>query len=184
MASTRSVRSVLVVDDDEGVLSACTRSLKRERKVFTANNAVTARHIARQHKPDVVIVDLRLGAGNGLDLIRDLKIDRPDVRIALVSGYLSITIAMQAVKAGAETVLVKPVSPREIMRHIEEGTTPEGDVLVTPTLERVEWEHISRVVADTNGNISEAARRLGVYRQTLQRRLRKPPKDPPKQPPK
>lgn len=175
MAASR-VKSVLVVDDDESVLSACTRSLRRERKVYTADNALAARHIARQAKPDCVIVDLRLGNGNGLDLIYDLKADRPEVRIALVSGYLSITIAMQAVKAGAETVLVKPVSPKEIVRHIEEGTTPEGDIHTTPTLERVEWEHISRVVADTNGNISEAARRLGVYRQTLQRRLRKPPK--------
>jgi two-component system response regulator RegA len=175
MATSR-VRSVLVVDDDQSVLTACTRSLRRERKVYTADNALSARHIARSARPDAVIVDLRLGTGNGLDLIYDLKSDRPDVRVALVSGYLSITIAMQAVKAGAETVLVKPISPREIVRHIEEGTTPEGDVLATPTLERVEWEHISRVVADTNGNISEAARRLGVYRQTLQRRLRKPPK--------
>jgi two-component system, response regulator RegA len=158
------------------VLAACTRSLRRERKVYTADNALAARHIARSQRPDVVIVDLRLGTGNGLDLIHDLKADRPEVRIALVSGYLSITIAMQAVKAGAETVLVKPISPKEIVRHIEEGTTPEGDINATPTLERVEWEHISRVVADTNGNISEAARRLGVYRQTLQRRLRKPPK--------
>jgi two-component system, response regulator RegA len=153
-----------------------SRCWRRERKVFTADNALAARHIARSARPDAVIVDLRLGAGNGLDLIYDLKADRPEVRIALVSGYLSITIAMQAVKAGAETVLVKPVSPKEIVRHIEEGTTPEGDINATPTLERVEWEHISRVVADTNGNISEAARRLGVYRQTLQRRLRKPPK--------
>jgi two-component system response regulator RegA len=170
------VRSLLVVDDDESVLAACTRSLRRERKVYTADNALAARHIARSQRPDVVIVDLRLGTGNGLDLIYDLKADRPEVRIALVSGYLSITIAMQAVKAGAETVLVKPISPKEIVRHIEEGTTPEGDINATPTLERVEWEHISRVVADTNGNISEAARRRGVYRLTLQRRLRKPPK--------
>ena len=150
--------------------------------MFTANNALAARRISRSLRPDAVIVDLRLGvvegsaAGNGIELIHDLKEDRPDVRVALVSGYLSVTIAMQAVKAGAETVLVKPISPREIVRHIEEGTTPEGDINATPTLERVEWEHISRVVADTDGNIYEAARRLGVYRQTLQRRLRKPPK--------
>jgi two-component system, response regulator RegA len=63
------------------------------------------------------------------------------------------------------------------VRHLEEGTTPEPDIHETPSLERVEWEHINRVVADTKGNLSEAARRLGIYRQTLQRRLqRKPPK--------
>src|SRR5580692_1819096 len=172
MAASR-VRSVLVVDDDESVLSACTRSLRRERKVYTADNALAARHIARSARPDAVIVDLRLGNGNGLDLIYDLKADRPEVRIALVSGYLSITIAMQAVKAGAETVLVKPVSPKEIVRHIEEGTTPEGDIHATPTLERVEWEHISRVVADPKGNVAAAAGAVGVYPPTPERRVRK-----------
>jgi two-component system, response regulator RegA len=179
--ATKRVSSVLVVDDDEAMLTACTRSLRRDRKVFTTDNAPAALHIARTERPDAAIVDLRLSrvpsGVNGIDLIEDLKRTRPDIKIALVSGYLSIAVAMQAVKAGADVVLVKPVSPREIVRHLEDGTTPRGNVHATPTLKRVEWEHITRVVADTQGNISEAARRLGVYRQTLQRRLRKPPKE-------
>ena len=133
--------------------------------------------LVRSFKPDAAIVDLRLGEESGIDLIRDLRRLHPDVKIALLSGYLSVTVTMAAVKAGAEVVLSKPVGAREIVRHLEEGTTPEPNIHETPSLERVEWEHINRVVADTKGNLSEAARRLGIYRQTLQRRLqRKPPK--------
>jgi two-component system, response regulator RegA len=174
----RSVRSVLIVDDDESVLGACARSLKRtEREVYTTTQPALARRMARQLKPDAAIVDLRLGEESGIDLIRDLKRLHPEIHIALLSGYLSVTAAMAAVKAGADVVLSKPIGAREIVRHIEEGTTPEADINETPTLERVQWEHISRVMADTNGKQGEAAKRLGIDRTTLQRWLkRKSPK--------
>jgi len=171
------VRSVLIVDDDKTVLASCERSLKSERKVYTTTEPARARTLVRSFKPDAAIVDLRIGEESGIDLIRDLRRLHPDVKVALLSGYLSVTVTMAAVKAGAEVVLSKPVGAREIVRHLEEGTSPEPDIHETPTLERVEWEHMNRVVADTKGNLSEAARRLGIYRQTLQRRLhRKPPK--------
>lgn len=151
--------------------------MKTDRKVYTTNDPSRALTLVRSYKPDAVIVDLRIGEESGIDLIRALRQLHPDVKVALLSGYLSVTVTMAAVKAGAEVVLSKPVGAREIVRHLEEGTTPEPDIYETPTLERVEWEHINRVVADTSGNLSEAARRLGIYRQTLQRRLqRKPPK--------
>jgi two-component system, response regulator RegA len=168
---------VLVVDDDESVLGACARSLKRDHEVHVTTDPARARQMAKSFKPDAAIVDLRLGDESGIDLIRDLKRLHPDVRIALLSGYLSVTVAMAAIKAGAEVVLSKPIAPREILRCLEEGTTPEPDLDETPTLERVQWEHISRVVADTQGNLTHAARRLGIGRQTLQRWLqRKMPK--------
>ena len=174
-SSSRAVRSVLIVDDDRNLLAACARSLQRGRKVFIATNAATARKIARVETLDAAIVDLRLGMTTGIDLVRDLKREQPTMLIALVSGYLSVPAAMAAVRAGADAVLSKPISPRTIIRHLEDGTTPEPDLDYTPTLADVEWEHISRVLADTDGNISEAAHRLGLYRQTLQRRLRKKP---------
>jgi len=171
------VRSVLIVDDDKRVLHSCERSLKSERDVYVTTEPARARTLIRSYKPDAAIVDLRIGEESGIELIHDLRELHPGVKIALLSGYLSVTVTMAAVKAGAEVVLSKPVGAREIVRHLEEGTTPEPDIHETPTLERVEWEHINRVVADTGGNLSEAARRLGIYRQTLQRRLqRKPPK--------
>lgn len=170
------VRSVLIVDDDRTALQSCERSLKSERQVYVTTDPAHARTLARTHKPDAAIVDLRLGDESGLELIRGLRKLHPGVKIAMLSGYLSVTVTM-AVKAGAVLVLSKPIGPREIIRHLEEGTSPEPDIYATPTLQRVEWEHINRVVADADGNLSEAARRLGIYRHTLQRRLnKKPPK--------
>jgi len=158
------VRSVLIVDDDRTALQSCERSLKSERQVYVTTDPAHARTLARTHKPDAAIVDLRLGDESGLELIRGLRKLHPGVKIAMLSGYLSVTVTM-AVKAGAVLVLSKPIGPRE------------PDIYATPTLQRVEWEHINRVVADADGNLSEAARRLGIYRHTLQRRLnKKPPK--------
>ncbi len=171
------VRSVLIVDDDRTVLRSCERSLKSERKVYTAPDTASAIAVVRALKPDAAIVDLRIGDKSGLDLIRELLRLHPSLKIAMLSGYLSVAVTMAAVKAGAELVLSKPIGAREIIRYLEEGTAPEPDIYETPTLQRVEWEHINRVVADADGNLSEAARRLGIYRQTLQRRLhKKPPK--------
>ena len=171
------IRSVLIVDDDRAVLRSCERLLESERKIYTTTDPAHARTIVRSYEPDAAIVDLRLGEESGLDLIADLRKLHPGVKIALLSGYLSVTVAMAAVKAGAELVLSKPVGPREILRHLEESTSPEPDIHETPTLQRVEWEHMNRVVADADGNLSEAARRLGIYRNTLKRRLnKKPPK--------
>ena len=152
------------------------RSLKRIRKqVFTATNAATARKLAQAETLDAAIVDLRLGMTSGIDLIRELKREQPALRIALVSGYLSVAHRDGGGPRRRRGRAVQADLAREIIRHLENGTTPEPDLDDTPTLARVEWEHISRVLADVNGNISEAARRLGVYRQTLQRRLRKKP---------
>ena len=168
---------MLIVDDDQSVLGACERSLRREHEVYVTPDPARARQMARSFKPDAAIVDLRIGEESGIDLIRDLKRLHPEIAIALLSGYLSVTVTMAAVKAGADVVLAKPMGAREIVRHIEEGTTPDHDIKETPTLERVQWEHISRVVADTNGNLTHAARKLGIGRQTLQRWLqRKMPK--------
>jgi len=167
----RSPDSVLVVDDDEQVLRAWKRTA-RERNVFTASDATTARHLAHTERPDLVIVDLRLGNASGIDLIRELKHDLPDLVLALCSGYLSVAVAVAAVRAGAEIVVFKPITLPEILQRFEDSTN-EPDPADTPTLARAEWEHIMRVLADCNGNVSRAARRLGIYRSSLQRRLRK-----------
>jgi two-component system, response regulator RegA len=167
----RSPRSVLVVDDDEQVLRSWKRAA-REHNVFTAIDATAARHLARAEHPDLAIVDLRLGDASGIDLIRDLKRDLPELVLVLCSGYLSVTAAVAAVRAGAEIVVLKPITLHEILQRLE-ASTDEPDLDDTPTLARAEWEHIMRVLADCNGNVSKAARRLGIYRSSLQRRLRK-----------
>jgi two-component system response regulator RegA len=161
----------LVVDDDEQVLRSWKRAA-RGHDVFTAIDPSTARHLAHAERPDLAIVDLRLGNASGIDLIRELKRDLPDLVLVLCSGYLSVAVAVAAVRAGAEIVVFKPITFHEIMQRFEESAG-EPDLEDTPTLARAEWEHIMRVLADCDGNVSAAARRLGIYRSSLQRRLRK-----------
>jgi two-component system response regulator RegA len=170
----RGIRTVLAVDDDETLLAALARSLGRDRTILTATTPAAARALAKSKRPDLAIVDMRLGRESGIELVRNLKSDSPNTVIALVSGYLSVESTVAAVRAGADVILCKPVTAREILRRVERGMPDEPDRRETPTLARAESEHIARVMADCHGNISEAARRLGIYRSSLQRRLRKP----------
>jgi two-component system, response regulator RegA len=170
---TRAIRTVLAVDDDEILLAAYRRGVDRQRSLFTASNPTTARQIARRESPELAVIDLRISTDSGIDLVRDLKRERPDMVIVLCSAYLSVVATEAAMKAGAYCVMFKPITLEEIVRRVEEDTPVELDLEETPTLARVEWEHITRVLADCNGNISMAARRLGIYRSSLQRRLRK-----------
>jgi two-component system response regulator RegA len=127
---------------------------------------------ARARPPDFVVADIRLGSECGLDLIEALRHAHPGCTIALVSAYLSVALTAVAVRKGAHVVLFKPVHPTEILRRLP-ALAADDHAWRTPTLARAEWEHIQRVLRDCNGNVSEAARRLGILRQSLQRRLRK-----------
>ena len=168
-----SAGTVLVVDDDERTLTALARSLGHHRTVFTTSTLVGAAAIARRERPEVAIVDLRLGDESGLELVRALKAAYPDMTLALMSGYLSVDATVMAVKAGADVVMAKPLTGRDILKRLDRGPPEDVDQGATPTLAQAESEHIARVMNDTNGNVSEAARRLGIYRSSLQRRLKK-----------
>lgn len=172
-AEQTKIKSVLVLDDDERTLSAMARTLRHSRKVFTASTSTEAQTLARREKPDLIVVDLRLGTASGLDVVRALKAEMPGSMFALVSGYLTVDATVAAVRAGADVVMTKPVTGGEIVRRIEEKASEPPPEAGTPTLAQAESEHIARVMADCNGNISEAARRLGIYRSSLQRRLRR-----------
>jgi len=166
------VHSVLVVDDDGGLLAAYQRSLGRSYTVLLAKTTAEALELARQHRPDVAIVDYQLKNESGIELVRALKSLDRNIFAVLISGYASVEVAVAAMRAGADDVLPKPITSGEILRRI--GPQPDPRV-ETPTLARAQWEHVQRVLADCNGNISMAARRLGMYRSTLQRWLRKHP---------
>jgi len=166
-----SVRSVLVVDDDEQVLAACKRSTTRELAIDACTDPDEARRLAADK--DLVIVDLKLGEHSGLELVRELRGDRPELEIALISGFLSVDSIVAAVKAGASVVCSKPITPREVVRRVEGRASEPDPQIETPTLDRAERDHIERVITDCNGNISEAARRLGIFRSSLQRKLRR-----------
>jgi two-component system response regulator RegA len=170
----RAIGSVLVVDDDETVVNSWKRAISRERECTIANDAVSAIELAQSQKFDLAITDLRLGTDSGIDVIRAIKKHSPETLVVLCSGYLSVAATVSAMHAGAEIVVFKPITFREILHHIERHDNDAlPDLNDTPTLARAEWEHIMRVMADCNGNVSMAARRLGIYRSSLQRRLRK-----------
>ena len=166
-------RKVLLVDDDEILLHACSRALGRTVRLFIATTSAEARQVAQAELLDAIVVDYLLGRENGIELVRELKERRPACRFLLLSGHASIETTVTAMRAGADDVKQKPVHPRALVRWVETGTWDRGDTSTTATEERIVWEYAHRVVAECGGNISEAARRLGVQRLTLRRRLEK-----------
>jgi two-component system, response regulator RegA len=167
----RHVESVLVVDDDERVLKSWERALRADGKtVYVASDIKAA--LAVRPLPDVAVVDLYLAhAELGTDVIRELKCLDPNIYTVLVSAAMSVPQAVAGMREGADDCEVKPVAPRHLLRRIEHGEASAivGEML---TLDDVEWEHISRALSDCGGNISHAAKALGLHRQSLQRKLR------------
>lgn len=167
----------LLVDDDDLYLRTLQRSLqKRGFTTLLARNAEEAVKVARENLPTFALIDLRLGNDSGLALIEPLRAVREDMRILLVTGYASIATAVEAIKRGADNYLTKPVTADAIVRalndELENEAAPEGTMV---PLARVEWEHIQQALSETQGNISAAARLLGMHRRSLQRKLAKRP---------
>jgi two-component system response regulator RegA len=171
----KRIKRVLVVDDQEVWLRALQRDAGKELEVITATNAPDARRIAAAELPDLAIVDLRLGNDSGLDLIAELRAEHRKMRIVLVSSYMNIPMTVAAMKAGANHVDVKPITCRQVVAKLR-GLEPPADT--TTPLARVEWEYVQRVLAECGGNRTLAAKQLGIYRQSLQRKLRKRPPTP------
>ena len=167
----RTIRTALAVDDEEFVLRGYARLVRRGLELFSARDAETALQIASARHPDLAIVDLNLGAQNGLALIPAKRVS-PATMVIMVSGFASIESAVHAMRAGAHDVICKPVSLTEIIRRAT-GMRRDMPTPATPSLERAQWEHVQRVLADCDGNVSRTARELGVYRTTLRRWLRR-----------
>jgi two-component system, response regulator RegA len=166
--------SVLVVDDDEAFLRTTLRGFQQQGMVaHAATCAARAHELAGHHRPALMVIDLRIGEESGLDLIEVLRAGHAGAAIVLLSAYASVATTMAAVRCGADLVMFKPVHPTEILHQIGGSPRAEVGAPTTPSLARAEWEHVNRVLQDCDGNISEAARRLGIYRQSLQRKLRK-----------
>jgi two-component system response regulator RegA len=167
--------SILVVDDDHLMRTRLVRALAdRDFDAVGAENATEALAIAEQHPPSRAVIDLRLQESSGMDLIRTLAEKYPETRLLLLTGYGSMATAVDAIRAGAENVLPKPADADDVLAAFDGALdTPAEES--APSLARAEWEHIQRVLADCGGNISEAARRLGLHRRSLQRKLAKRP---------
>lgn len=174
-------RRVILIDDDAVFTRVLSRALSaREFQVQVANDGPSALALVREHKPDHAVLDLKLGEENGLALIPDLLAAHAGLRILLLTGYASIATAVEAIKRGAHDYLAKPVDADQVVAALlgtrEDVATDVSELEVhTPPLRRLEWEHIQRVLTECEGNISEAARRLGLHRRTLQRKLAKRP---------
>ncbi|WP_146575977.1 response regulator transcription factor [Neorhodopirellula pilleata] len=170
--------SILLVDDTEILRDRLAIAMQsRGLAVRTASNYEEAVSIFTRAPTDLAVLDLRMPGRSGLDLLRKLLEIKPDCRIIMLSGFGSIPASIDAVRAGAVNFLSKPADADDILSAFvrgDEPLIPEGGLAFpAPSLARNEWEHIHRVLADCNNNISEAARRLGIHRRSLQRKLRK-----------
>lgn len=177
--------SVLLVDDDERLRRRMARAFEeRGYETAQAGGYDEAMTIATAESTELAVVDLRMPDRSGLEVVRELHRIDPATKIVVLTGYGSIATALEAVRLGATHYLTKPADVDEVIaalyRDESKGpgsrpSTIDQETLETPSLARVEWEHIQRVLTDCGGNITKAARRLGIHRRSLQRKLAKFP---------
>lgn len=172
----------LIVDDDEVFRSRLSRALTdRGWEAHAAADGNAALRAAEEYGPEMAIVDLRLPGMSGLDIVRELSARDRSTCIIMLTGYGSIATALSATRLGAAHYLSKPADADQILDAYRKTQGPgeappaDGEAAQVPSLARVEWEHIQRVLADCDGNISQAAKLLGLHRRSLQRKLSKYP---------
>jgi two-component system, response regulator RegA len=172
--------SILLVDDDEVFRRRLARAFEeRGYDVRVAGDHDQAVADAQQDSPEYAVVDLRMPGRSGLELVQALLAIDPSTKIVVLTGYGSIATAIDAMRLGATYYLSKPADADDIVAAFARGDAPPLEppdaAYQAPSLARAEWEHINRVLSDCGGNISEAARRLGIHRRSLQRKLQKYP---------
>ncbi|MCA9617754.1 MAG: response regulator [Myxococcales bacterium] len=172
--------TILICDDDAVLRAQFAKSLRRrDYDVLAVASVDDALDLIDSVDVDRAVVDLKMPERSGLELVEALARREPPIPCVVLTGYGSIATALEAVRLGATHYLTKPADVDEVLKALDEGLDmrrpEEAAAERTPSLARAEWEHINRVLADTGGNISEAARRLGLQRRTLQRKLKVPP---------
>lgn len=171
-------RRLVIVEDDEAFARALTRSFaRRGYRVMHAENPTALDTLLANHAFDYAVVDLKLGTESGLSCVAALHARDPRTHIVVLTGYASIATAVEAIKLGASHYLAKPSNTDDIEAAFAKA---EGDASVSvgtraTSLKTLEWERINEVLAETGFNISETARRLGLHRRTLARKLGKRP---------
>ncbi len=167
----------LVIDDDPVFSQVLARTLQREGfEVAVINDPREAVTRAAELQPERISLDLKMEHNTGLQLLAPLLNAAPAARIVVLTGYSSVSTAVQAIKLGACNYLCKPVMVRELLAAFEPGTgRTEQEIGPRVSPERLEWEHIQKVLSEYDGNISATARALGMHRRTLQRKLQKRP---------
>jgi two-component system, response regulator RegA len=172
--------TILVVDDDAVFRAQFARMLRRRGfEVAAVGSVIEALGVLEETAPERAVVDLKMPGQSGLELVEILCRRASPIPVVVLTGYGSIATALEAVRCGALHYLTKPADVDEVLLAFDQGLAMHRDdaraAPRTPSLARTEWEHIQRVLADTGGNISETARRLGLQRRTLQRKLKAPP---------
>lgn len=167
--------TIMIVDDDRPFATVLASALRRRGfQTVIAHDYDEALAEAEAWQPDQAVVDLRMPGRNGLEVVASLRERWPALRVVVLTGFGSIATAVEAIKLGAVHYLTKPTSVDEILAAFERTEPvlldPPMTTQATP-LDELEWEHLQRVLIDCGGNVSEAARRLGMHRRTLQRKL-------------
>lgn len=179
MSDDASMGVYLLIDDDEVLTSVLARALtRRGYQCIQAHTAQQALDVCQSETVQYVVLDLKLAESSGLQLIPQLLTIQSEMKIVMLTGYSSIATAVEAIKLGAENYLPKPANVDDILAALSIQTRSEAmavDELSPPSVDRLEWEHIQRVLQEHDGNISATARALGMHRRTLQRKLNKRP---------
>jgi two-component system, response regulator RegA len=170
-----SERTLLIVEDDKSFLQRLARAMEgRGFVVTTAESVAEGLLQVEKSVPAFAVVDMRLGDGNGLDVISAMKRRRPEARAIILTGYGNIATAVNAVKLGAVDYLAKPVDADDVVAALLAAENRKIEPPENPmSADRVRWEHIQRIYELCNRNVSETARRLNMHRRTLQRILAK-----------
>ena len=168
-------KSLLIVDDDNPLRDRLGRAM--EKKGFQVTQAASVKqgiNIVKNAPPAFAVIDLRLGDGNGLEVIKEIRKFKKDSRVVMLTGYGNIPTTVEAIKSGAVDYIPKPADADDIENSLlaspeSKAIPPENPM----SADRVKWEHIHRVFELCNRNVSETARRLKMHRRTLQRILSK-----------
>ncbi len=170
--------TILLVDDDAFFRDRLVRAfVKRGFDVHDAGSYDEAIPVIKDVRPQLAVIDLKMPGKSGLELITAARAIVPEILIIVLTGYGSIATATEAVRRGALYYLPKPAAVDDILNAFARDSSSPEDIepseFTPPSLARVEWEHIQRVLADCDGNITAAAKKLGLHRRTLQRKLYK-----------
>jgi len=178
MSTREPLPSLLLVDDDDTLREVLSHALGRRGFAVQAEADVdSALRRVEQESPEYAVVDLKMPGPSGLVLVERLKQLDPHTRIVVLTGYASIATAVEAIKLGATHYLTKPADADEIVEALHrdggDASIPVGEQ--RPSVDRMEWEYIQKILNEHDGNISATARALGMHRRTLQRKLFKRP---------
>lgn len=171
-------KTILIIDDDDIFAQTLKRSfIRRGYDAITANNISEAERLFSQ-KPDFAVIDLKIDDESGLNALNLLIQQSPSTKALILTGYSSISTAVKAIKLGAQNYLCKPANTDEILKALTDTEATQEAVTIEEkpiSVDRLEWEHIQRVLNEHEGNVSATARALNMHRRTLQRKLQKRP---------